>query len=664
MKKIVFLLLLCISCSDEVFPQPIQPGGVPGAKIWVHSEQSEDGKISWSNRLSAGRNGFRMETVGSPSGEGKFLNFNPALFLDGFNQELKLLLEGPVLSESTFFTVYQPEDAYWEKTIWHYEINHSNRLILTTHRVADLERVNYLNFSPKRIDLPRINTYASEQKESEELVDQHRLRFAKMPERGNLPVTSFKGIIPEVIVFDRILTAKERIQVETYLALKYGISLSQPGYTFLLNSGGDVIWNGKDNPDFPSHIAGIGRDDASGLYQKQSASSYNPALLTIGAGEIAENNSRNRALMPDKSFLIWGDNQQPLLFEKEVQGHPERLGRKWSVTASGSVAGMKTEVRLGIDQLEETARPGEVYWLVIDRSGTGNFPPGAIEYRKADKIASDKTVVFQNVSWDEDQSGKDVFAIAAGPGMIPKAWITPPTCRPQENGQIHVGAEGGRPPYRFSLANAAEQYEKNWIAHSNDIQDIDGIAPGTYTLTITDSDNTRYEEDLYIQSSDAPVSALASHYVLKPGQPLKLDASAGIRSEGITYCWIDPDGAKTYSPGITITQAGNYQLVMERIGCESRHQIVVAETAENPFKNLVLYPNPIREEGVFNVEINLEKPVDVALFIYDATGRLVQHKTLSGAQDYFFTGKMMASGNYNVKIQSEGFTQTLSLIVE
>ena len=662
MKKTVILLLAIFLFGGIITSQIAFPGGVSGPAIWLSSEKNQTGEITWESRLSALRNGYHFENLGSK--DENYLNFNPALFLNGFQQELRIDLEDAKFPEATIFTVYQPKDAYWEKSLWYYEIDGTNRLILTTHRVADLERLNYMNFSPQRIDLPIIHTYSFQRKDKDEAPLQQYLRFARMPEKGNLPITSFEGIIPEFIAFDRVLTPDERMRVETYLSLKYGISVSQFGTTFLLDAENRVIWNGKECEDFPYYITGIGRDDASGLDQKQSASSYNPSLLAIGANRIASNNPENKAVMPDKSYLIWGDNGESLLFEKEAQGHPERLSRKWLVTASGEINQVKTEVRLGVKQLKKPANPGETYWLVIDRSGTGKFPAGAVEYFKAVKTTSDEFIFFQNIEWDPDRSGKDLFTIAIGPEMIAETWITPPQCNPRENGRIQVGAAGGQPPYRFSLINLADQSERNWVTFSSDLEEVMDVAQGDYRLKITDAQGHKYEEALYVQSADAPLSDLKNSYLLKPGQPLRLDAARGITASSVSYCWIGPDGSKSYSPEITVSTPGSYQLILNREGCESRQNIRITQQGEDPFKDLALFPNPVSSDGTFNLKIALSQPAPVEVFMYDSSGRLVQNRSSGSARDHFLSGKINAPGNYVLKLISMGFTRSLTLTVE
>lgn len=136
---------------------------------------------------------------------------------------------------------------------------------------------------------------------------------------------SYEGRICEVITYsakkaDANLT-QERNRIQSYLAVKYGITLGVNGTSQdYVNSDGTVIWDVNTgvpaNDAFNYDIAGIGRDDASDLYQKQSRSVNNAAdgtgrtqgVLTMGVTDIYDTNSQNPNTFGNKQFLMWGNN--------------------------------------------------------------------------------------------------------------------------------------------------------------------------------------------------------------------------------------------------------------------------------------------------------------------------------------------------------------------
>lgn len=146
---------------------------------------------------------------------------------------------------------------------------------------------------------------------------------------------TFTGFIGELIVYEGALTATEVQRVESYLAIKYGFSIDQTSATDYLAADGGTVWNATTNADHNNDIAGIGRDDASCLDQKQSKSESSDGIVAIGLGSIATDNSTNaNSFSTDDSFLIWGNDDALATF----------AGRTTGVTGTGTVTERMTRV--------------------------------------------------------------------------------------------------------------------------------------------------------------------------------------------------------------------------------------------------------------------------------------------------------------------------------
>ncbi|MEO5778119.1 MAG: LamG-like jellyroll fold domain-containing protein [Flavobacterium sp.] len=122
---------------------------------------------------------------------------------------------------------------------------------------------------------------------------------------------SLDGRVAEVITYSsRKNDATERTKIESYLGVKYGITLGVNGTSQnYLASDGTIIWDASANSGYNYDIAGIGRDDIEKLNQKQSKSVNANSNLTIGLGTISTTNTANtNAFDVDKKYLVWGDN--------------------------------------------------------------------------------------------------------------------------------------------------------------------------------------------------------------------------------------------------------------------------------------------------------------------------------------------------------------------
>jgi hypothetical protein len=153
-----------------------------------------------------------------------------------------------------------------------------------------------------------------------------------------------KVYIPEVITYNRELSPAEKLQVESYLAIKYGTTLDI-GVSNYVNSSSSPIYN-NTIPGYWNNITGIGRDDNSALNQKQSQSANtagNGNMITIGLGTIAATNIANpNTFAADKSFEVWGDNNGTPVYSAytSVNGNPAinaKMGRVWKVQETGTV---------------------------------------------------------------------------------------------------------------------------------------------------------------------------------------------------------------------------------------------------------------------------------------------------------------------------------------
>ena len=93
-------------------------------------------------------------------------------------------------------------------------------------------------------------------------------------------------------------------KIQTYLGLKYGISLN----CNYMATDGTIVWDTTANTGYNNLILGIGRDDETGLYQKQSVSAaYNGTTIYLG-GTLQTLNSQNTTVIPDMEYLILGSN--------------------------------------------------------------------------------------------------------------------------------------------------------------------------------------------------------------------------------------------------------------------------------------------------------------------------------------------------------------------
>lgn len=114
---------------------------------------------------------------------------------------------------------------------------------------------------------------------------------------GAYPSNRFGGSMAEVIAYTRQVSPTERNKIESYLAIKYGISLDQTAPIDYTSSDGTKVWDYLFNGVYNNNIFGIGRDSGSGLEQLGSASA-NTDLIRLD----------NPSALADGDFLLLSDN--------------------------------------------------------------------------------------------------------------------------------------------------------------------------------------------------------------------------------------------------------------------------------------------------------------------------------------------------------------------
>lgn len=154
----------------------------------------------------------------------------------------------------------------------------------------------------------------------------------------------FEGDIAEIIYFENLLSATEKQQIESYLAVKYGITLSsdtdgdntafEAGEgDYLAADGVTVVWDADANSGYHNSIAGIAEDSNSGLSQASSKSEVSDAIFTV------TDNSLN-----DGDYIMWGHNNAAFAASTSSSSFASQLDRFWKVEL--------TESTNNIDQLE------------------------------------------------------------------------------------------------------------------------------------------------------------------------------------------------------------------------------------------------------------------------------------------------------------------------
>ncbi|MBZ0165791.1 MAG: hypothetical protein K8I00_03220, partial [Candidatus Omnitrophica bacterium] len=227
------------------------------------------------------------------------------------------------------------------------------------------------------------------------------------------------GQIAELIVYDADLSDLNTRKVESYLAIKYGITIDQTVGTSYLssnctttacNGGGEVeMWDSGASgaSTYDNDIAGIGRDDDSLLAQSQSRSANSDSIVIVSAASDQDN----------LEFFFWGnDNGSTTASSSEVPGGlpgaaAVRLPREWLAQQNGGDGVGTVTVTFDLNNQKVLAQnaPAGNYALLIDTDGDFS---NATVHTTGESISNGR-VTFTGA--DISSAGNGLYFSIAGP---------------------------------------------------------------------------------------------------------------------------------------------------------------------------------------------------------------------------------------------------------
>jgi len=662
MKNLGFYTLAFVFLFGKILflsAQQVQPGGVAGDCLWLIAENTNQEQIL-KNKIT-GETFQGINNSNSSTAKDMLLNFNPAVNFAENSASLYIPLNFNESSKLSVFTVYASSDAQSDKVVWEINKNEETQLLHTSKRIADMQSKNYLNFFDWKFDVPVLSTYVQYKAKDSVAISELKMLVGNATLQ-DLPIVPFEGKLAEIILFNRVLSPIEKLKIESYLSLKYGIPLSQDTPVSYYNSLGEIIWDADANLAFSKNIIGIGRDDLSDLYQKQSTNSIQSNFPILGFGALKENNASNAFTLQNSEFILLGESEERPRFTRKIIGQPLHLEKDWMVSAIGSnTSSYSTFLNFHKIHLEESSlKTNETFWLSVDRSGTGLYPLGEVDFFPLENELDDLEIQFSNIFWDTDGSDKDVFTLSKGPEMFPKYWISPPTCTPETTGALHVGVEGGTAPYEINIEKLNTNLNLHQSTNTNDLIEFNSLPQGEYLLTIQDARNKIHTESIFIQSSDALEVVLDDVYTIELSDHMTLNANV---DEEAVIGWHGPNNLFSNQQTFNISQPGAYLLNVEYNGCLSQKRFQVHGYEQSNIKSVQLFPNPVEAKSDFYLKVNLHEIAALHLSVTDNLGRTYKKKTFEGSNFYFLNEKIQVAGIYYITFESLNFQKTLKLVV-
>lgn len=245
---------------------------------------------------------------------------------------------------------------------------------------------------------------------------------------SNFSFGTFNGDVSEVVYFvDATINAATQNKIESYLGLKYGITLgSNSALTNYTSSNGTVFWTATT--PYQNDIFGIGTDSTSNLVQTQSYSVNSGSgngVGTSGKGNLVV--TTNTSLNNNQFLLIGNDaatfgshviapGEGPITLQGAI-----RVNRKWRADNTNGVGA----VDISFDTTGLTLSGGAIlsnFTLLIDNDGDGNFNTGTLTYEHAVGV-SGKKLLFTSVTLP-DNAIFTLITTTSPNASLPAVWVS------------------------------------------------------------------------------------------------------------------------------------------------------------------------------------------------------------------------------------------------
>ena len=402
MKRVSTILLSLLFGSISMFAQ--LPANSPLSKpiLWVKTDSAVLEAMQWRDISGHGYN--LIPQSGTLPNYFSRLNFNKAFELE---DEYFTASGLPFANrDMTAIVLYRVADTA-EQALWQIRTGNS-RVGLTSRQLLGTWGDMHYRDSNERITI--VHTLFRNWDWKNSLPSSYTFELLSA---DSLP---FHGRVSECLLFDWHIDDTTLIQYISYLSLKYGITLYETDY---LSSSKQKVWDYHNHPDYSYSIAGLGRDDTLGLYQKQSYM-LDEKIIT-GLQELAATNEENLGTLANGDYLIWGFDSS--LLERTGMVYLDN-GEEFEVYGNGLYQGTKGLTSEGTNDtpytfmtVDGSSWQGTItnYYLLVDRSGTGAFRPEDIVFYVPDYVDTNNVLYFSDIQWDTDHNGIDRFCFTYVP---------------------------------------------------------------------------------------------------------------------------------------------------------------------------------------------------------------------------------------------------------
>lgn len=414
----------------------------------------------------------------------------------------------------------------------------------------------------------------------------------------------WRGPCAEIIGYSSSMTAIERQKIDSYLALKYGMTLT---FDYLNTTAATIF---SITAPYNNNIIGIGRDDAEALTQKQSHNDDDTVRVYISS-LVGTNLANTGVFTNDISYVVTGANTGKMCATTASNAEMplgltncllySRLEREWKVTRTNMAQAFNMDFKLAPCGAPTLVNVAHLRLLVDD---DGNFANAGTQcYYNGDGTGvvisySNPTITVTGINTTHIPNNSTRFITIASIDVI--------TPLPIE--LLHFDAKAGSARTVDVTWTTATEIDNDYFI----VEKSTNGASWSQLGTVPGAGNSTETIDYYLE--DAQPVLGNNYYRLK-----QVDYNGTIKTSDIRLVIFNGHG------GIGI------------------------------------YPNPATNKFIVTLE-NIEAS---EITFYDAMGKLVQLPIIASSKDALeFSVDRISEGIYYIKVDTGSESSTLKVIVQ
>lgn len=420
-----------------------------------------------------------------------------------------------------------------------------------------------------------------------------------------------KTALYEVLICKDCSEPSVRDQIETYLALKYGITLSNKEK--YKSSRNVAIWDAQYNSSFNHHIIGIAKDSYFGLEQRATSSNEEQ--------EVILKKTDNQIPLANQTYLLIGDNGK----EKAFDNQSNRFKRQW-------LAQNKGDHDVAVD-LEVLVTPEKEIKYHLYTS-TGN----EIAHDESDTIK----LSFKNIRLNKRT---DTY-LSIGRTKPFTIEVKQDTLGINQSYKLLTN-EQGEPPFSIQATDLKTQ-KAYFFVSENATYALENLPSSTYAIVVQDSQQQKAEiPEIALDFTAANQIQLASSWALNGREMLDIKPQLKSKEKQLGYRWYLEDKLISTAPVLRVNYPGTFTLEVTDVrGKYQRFGFTVdrkIKTETSLDEQWLVSPNPVNAGEEFSVHYLFESDKYVDFYIYTLEGKFIQRNKLGfisgGEYTYRLAGK-------------------------